>query len=194
MNYLAHMYLSCGDEDLIVGNMLVDMLPLKRLKALPEQYAQGFELHRLIDSYTDSHAKVKEAVVQLRKQQGKYAPVVIDIFYDYILSQEWSRYEGQEIQSFCNDIYEVLPKHYEQLPEDIVKRFQAMIDNNYLMTCSTAPLLQSVFDRVGGRARFMNGFAHATEDLINDYEFYKENFHSFFPDIIAEVGAFCSCD
>ncbi len=61
MNYLAHMYLSCYDEDLIVGNILVDMMQIKRLRELPDQYDRGFELHRKIDSYTDNHPLVKES-------------------------------------------------------------------------------------------------------------------------------------
>lgn len=193
MNYLAHMYLSCSDEDLLVGNMLVDMLPIKRLRALPKQYEQGFELHRLIDSYTDSHDEVRAAVERLRPNHGKYSSVVIDIFYDYVLSQEWARYSGEDLQEFCNTVYTILPKHYDHLPEDIVVRFTNMIKGNYLMTCSTAPLLQSVFERVGGRARFLNSFATATEDLLEDYEFYRDNFNAFFPDMIAQAMQFCDC-
>lgn len=191
MNYLAHMYLSCSDEDLIIGNMLVDMMNIKRLRELPDQYHKGFELHRLIDSYTDDHPMVKEAVLKLRENHRKYAPVVIDIFYDYVLSLEWERYSGEDIQDFCDGIYEILKKHLHKLPEDIVSRLEKMIASNFLMTCSSPKAIRRVFDMIDGRARFTNSFAMATDDLLEDYEYYRENFYRFFPDMIAKAGAFC---
>jgi len=192
MNYLAHMYLSCSDEDLIIGNMLVDMMNIKRLRELPKQYHKGFELHRIIDSYTDEHPAVKEATLKLRENHRKYAPVVIDIFYDYVLSLEWERYSGEDIQAFCDSIYVVLEKHLHQLPDDIVTRLEKMIANNFLMTCSSPEAIRKVFDIIDGRARFTNSFSLATDDLLLDYDYYKENFFKFFPDMIARAGTFCN--
>ncbi len=191
MNYLAHMYLSCSDEDLIIGNMLVDMMNIKRLRELPEQYHKGFELHRLIDRYTDDHPMVKEATQKLRDHHRKYAPVVIDIFYDYVLSLEWERYSGEDIQEFCNGIYEVIKKHLHNLPEDIVIRLNKMIASNFLMTCSSPEAIRGVFDIIDGRARFTNSFSLATDDLLEDYEYYRDNFFKFFPDMIAQAGNYC---
>ncbi len=191
MNYLAHMYLSCSDEDLIIGNMLVDMMNIKRLRELPKQYHKGFDLHRLIDQFTDEHPLVKEATLKLRDNHRKYAPVVIDIFYDYVLSNEWSRYSGEEIQEFCNGIYEVLEKHLKNLPEDIVIRLDRMIKSNFLMTCSSPDAIRNVFNIIDGRARFTNSFSLATDDLLGDYEYYRNNFYKFFPDMIERAGSFC---
>lgn len=192
MNYLAHMYLSCSDEDLIVGNMLVDMMNVKRLRELPIQYHKGFELHRLIDSYTDEHPMVKDAVLKLRVNHRKYAPVVIDIFYDYVLSLEWERYSGENIQDFCNNIYGVIKKHLHNLPEDIVGRLNKMITSNFLMTCSSPEAIRGVFNIIDGRARFTNSFSMATDDLLEDYEYYRDNFYKFFPNMIAQASSFCS--
>ena len=191
MNYLAHMYLSCSDEDLIIGNMLVDMMNIKRLRELPKQYHKGFDLHRLIDQFTDEHPLVKEATLKLRDNHRKYAPVVIDIFYDYVLSNEWSRYSGEDIQEFCNGIYEVLEKHLKNLPEDIVIRLERMINSNFLMTCSSPDAIRNVFNIIDGRARFTNSFSLATDDLLGDYEYYRNNFYKFFPDMIERAGSFC---
>lgn len=193
MNHLAHMYLSCTNEDLIIGNMLVDMLPIKRLRTLPQPYHKGYDLHRLIDSYTDSHTCVRAATLHLRENHGKYAPVVIDIFYDYVLSQEWGRYHGEPIQQFCDKIYSILEKHLDRLPEDIVARLKRMIAGNYLMTCSNEKSLRAVFDIVGGRARFANSFSIATDDLLVDYPLYRDSFLKFFPDMIHKIESFCDC-
>jgi acyl carrier protein phosphodiesterase len=184
MNYLAHMYLSCSDEDLIIGNMLVDMMSIKRLRELPGQYHKGFELHRLIDSCTDEHPKVKEAVLKLRENHRKYAPVVIDIFYDYVLSLEWERYSEEDIQDFCNGIYEVINKHLHNLPKDIVIRLEKMLADNFLMTCSSPKAIKRVFDLIDIRAKFNNNFSLATKDLLENYDYFRDNFFKFFPDMI----------
>ncbi len=184
MNYLAHMYLSCSDEDLIIGNMLVDMMSIKRLRELPGQYHKGFELHRLIDSCTDEHPKVKEAVLKLRENHRKYAPVVIDIFYDYVLSLEWERYSEEDIQDFCNGIYEVINKHLHNLPKDIVIRLEKMLADNFLMTCSSPKAIKRVFDLIDSRAKFNNNFSLATKDLLENYDYFRDNFFKFFPDMI----------
>lgn len=191
MNYLAHMYLSCSDEDLIIGNLLVDMMNIKRLRELPEQYHKGFELHRLIDRYTDDHPYVKKATLKLREHHRKYAPVVIDIFYDYVLSLEWERYSGEDIQEFCNSIYIIIEKHLYNLPEDIVIRLKRMVASNFLMTCSSPSAIRKVFDIIDGRARFTNSFSMATDDLLEDYEYYRDNFFQFFPDMISQAGNYC---
>ncbi|MDA9018360.1 acyl carrier protein phosphodiesterase [Saprospiraceae bacterium] len=178
------MYLSCSDEDLIIGNMLVDMMSIKRLRELPGQYHKGFELHRLIDSCTDEHPKVKEAVLKLRENHRKYAPVVIDIFYDYVLSLEWERYSEEDIQDFCNGIYEVINKHLHNLPKDIVIRLEKMLADNFLMTCSSPKAIKRVFDLIDSRAKFNNNFSLATKDLLEDYDYFRDNFFKFFPDMI----------
>ena len=187
MNYLAHMYLSCSDEDLIIGNMLVDMMSIKRLRELPKQYHKGFELHRLIDSCTDEHPKVKEAVLKLRENHRKYAPVVIDIFYYYVLSLEWERYSEEDIQDFCNGIYEVINKHLQNLPKDIVIRLEKMLADNFLMTCSSPKAVKRVFHLIDSRAKFNNNFSLATKDLLEDYDYFRDNFFKFFPDMIEKA-------
>ena len=75
MNYLAHMYLSCSDEDLIIGNMLVDMMSIKRLRELPVRYHKGFELHGI--KGPGIQRKSKEGSIQILKaQQYKDAGMV----------------------------------------------------------------------------------------------------------------------
>ena len=60
MNFLAHTYLSCSNEDLLVGNFLADFMKNKDIESLPSNILKGIDLHRKIDSFTDSHPAVKE--------------------------------------------------------------------------------------------------------------------------------------
>ena len=53
MNYLAHIYLSGNDPDLIFGNFIADAVPGKQYKNYSNRIQEGIILHREIDSFTD---------------------------------------------------------------------------------------------------------------------------------------------
>ena len=55
MNYLAHIYLSGNDPDLIFGNFIADAVPGKQYKNYSNRIQEGIILHREIDSFTDQH-------------------------------------------------------------------------------------------------------------------------------------------
>ena len=61
MNYLAHIYLSGEDEDLMIGNFIADSVRGNQLADFPEGVRKGIVLHRKIDSYTDRHPVVTES-------------------------------------------------------------------------------------------------------------------------------------
>ena len=91
MNHLAHLYLSGSQAGIILGNFIADFLTPAQQRALPEELQQGLRLHLLIDKTVDTNMIFKQSVALLRHTQGKYAPVVADIFYDYLLVEAWSR-------------------------------------------------------------------------------------------------------
>ncbi len=92
MNFLAHTLLSCQNEDMLIGNFMADFLTKNEAEAVKPSLRQGIEVHKRIDSFTDSHPSVLEAIKILRPTQKKYSPVVVDILLDYILTQKWSQY------------------------------------------------------------------------------------------------------
>ena len=85
MNYLAHAFLSLEDADLLAGNYLADLMHPKDVVELSPGVMRGIELHRFIDSYTDQHPEVRSCTRILHPVVHKYAPVVIDIYYDFLL-------------------------------------------------------------------------------------------------------------
>jgi len=118
MNYLAHCFLSCSDDNLLIGNMVADMIRNKDLENLDPAIVKGVMLHRLIDSFTDNHPTIRETSKLLHKRHGKYAPVVTDIFYDYILFQNWSSYSDMPFETFKAKVYhQITSADLSGLPE-----------------------------------------------------------------------------
>lgn len=187
MNFLAHMFLTYGDKKLTVGNYVADFIRNRDLVLFPKKVVKGIMLHRHIDHYTDTHEEVLRSTRKLRTRHKKYAPVVIDVFYDYILSKNWERYTNVPIRDFADEIYEVLKENSYMFPihlQDITAR---MIEDDFLLQYGKKSGMRKTFERIGKRAKFKSNFATAFDDLENDFEEIQDGFNAFFPDLIAEV-------
>ena len=65
MNYLAHLFLSCQDDDLLIGNFIADSIRNKEVDNYSAAIQQGIFLHRAIDAYTDIHPVVRQSTKRL---------------------------------------------------------------------------------------------------------------------------------
>ncbi len=193
MNFLAHMYLSCSNEDLLLGNFLADFIRNRDLVLFSDEVREGITLHRHIDHFTDTHIKVLESTRLLRKDHGKYAPVVIDVCYDYVLSKNWNRYSGESLRDFADRVYEVLLKNIDILPDSLEEMVPRMIKDDFLLKYGTEAGLRKTFDRISKRAKYGGSWDQAFDNLMLYYDEIEAGFNSFFPDIIASVDSYCDC-
>ncbi len=187
MNYLAHTYLSFGQPELIVGNYLGDFLRNQEAEKLPVKVRNGFLLHRKIDSFTDVHPVVKEGTRLLHKSMGKYAPVVLDIYFDFLLSKRWHDFHEEQLSDFCTFSYQTLIQHQETMSERIALRMQKMVADRWLENYQTYFGLKRVFYYLAKRAKFNSNLADAPDVLELLEDELEMIFLQFFPDIILFV-------
>lgn len=183
MNYLAHSLLSYDSPHLTVGNYVADMVTNAQLSTLPWPYQQGVTLHRHIDHYTDTHAIVRGATALIRDNQRKYAPVVLDMLYDYILASTWQKVTHHTLDQVIADTYEILLEALPHLPRTVQSKVSSMIDDNALQRYTTLPGMHKAFAFLSRRAQFDNGFDHAVQDLLDHYDELEAGFLSFFPEL-----------
>ena len=88
MNYLAHAWLSFGQRDILVGNMISDFVKGKKRFDYSEPVQKGITLHRAIDTFTDEHEATKEAKKFFKPVVGLYAGAFMDIVYDHFLATD----------------------------------------------------------------------------------------------------------
>ncbi|GAC1584972.1 MAG: hypothetical protein NVS3B19_01800 [Ginsengibacter sp.] len=88
MNYLAHAYLSFSNPDVLVGNMISDYVKGKKKFDYPKGIQRGMDIHRAIDTYTDSHIIVKEAKQYFQKPYRLYSGAFIDVVFDHFLATD----------------------------------------------------------------------------------------------------------
>lgn len=192
MNFLAHFLLSCSGEEIIVGNFLADFLRKAEQDDLPDPYQPGFKLHYAIDKYTDQHPRVQHSVHLLRGRHGKYAPVVLDVLFDYVLAQNWATYTSESLPVFTQRMYAVLERHLGVMPLRMQQRVPNMIKHNWLHSYTTVPGLQYTFERMKERVSKPEFFRGIPDSLQQQYGAIESDFKVFFPDIQAYAKKLCS--
>lgn len=191
MNFLAHLFLSCSDESLLIGNFLTDFLNKPETEKLPGPYHQGVRFHRFIDSFTDQHPSVQAGVKILRPYHGKYASVVIDVYYDYFLIQNWSRFTDESFIKFRKRVYKTIMDHLENMPQQLKPGVIRMIEGDWLASYGTEEGILYAIDRLSKRASRPAWLIRAAESFQKEKTNLNLSFLSFFPDLIEQTQKFC---
>ncbi len=181
MNYLAHIYLSGTNVELMLGNFMADSIKGQAWKTYPLAIQQGIHLHRAIDDFTDSHAIVKQSKNRLWHQFGHYHAVIVDIFYDHFLAKNWEHYHPEPLFHFVASAYQTLETHSHLLPDKTRQIFKFMQQHNWLYNYRHLAGIQTVLSGMAHRTRFNSGMERATLALKEDYEAFAYEFESFFP-------------
>jgi len=193
MNYLAHCYLSCSEEDILIGNFMTDFLHRSEVNAYAGRVKEGIILHRAIDTFTDTHPTTLKLRASLRARHGKYASVVVDLIWDYYLSQNWSHYSQMPFDEFRQQTYKILLRRKAELPAKLFKRIDSMVKHDFLSAYATMQNMQKSLVWMDNRVNFKSAFHEATLDVAENAEQYERWFHVFMPDLIAYTKTFCSC-
>ncbi len=190
MNYLAHIFLSRGHPEIMMGNFLGDLIRNKEYRALPERLRKGVELHRKIDVFTDKHPAVLQMVTRLEPLHHKYSPVVADIFFDYLLFINWDKYSEGQLQHLADWSYGIIQENEAFIPERHLEKTRMMIRHNWLLGYGDLEQLHKVFLRVKQRSRFPDNFENAVHTLKTDMDTFNRYFNLFFPDIMEMCSDF----
>ncbi len=184
MNYLAHLYLSFGNKEILIGNFIADSVKGKQINTFPENVQSGIRLHREIDSFTDSHPVVKNSKNRLRANYKKYAGVVVDIFYDHFLAANWNGFSDESLISFTKNSYKILFRNYFTLPWRVKRILPMMAVGNWLASYAETKNISLALQGISRRTNFNSGIEKAGTDLIENYDLFKDEFMLFFPDVI----------
>lgn len=187
MNFLAHFLLVQHNDSWIVGNYIADFIKGNAIYAYPSDVQEGIRVHRAIDTFTDQHPVVLQGVRRLRERHSKYASVLVDVYYDYVLSLHWEKYTDQELRDFTRSMYAVLESHAALLPESFQHRLELMIADDWLMRYTNLEGLEEAFHRIKRRASKPELFDRAVDSLLAHLPALEEEFQLFFPELIVEV-------
>lgn len=184
MNYLAHLFLSYDSAEHLIGNFITDQITIQEARQFTGSIKQGIDMHRAIDTFTDQHPVVREFIKAVRRDQQKYAPVVVDIYADYLLYLEWEQYANHTFPEFEQTVYKHIEESIPQLPDRIQPRVQRMVTSRWLHVYTSQQGIQHTFSRLLDRVSFDNNLDQAASQLFDNQNQYRQYFNEFFPDVL----------
>ena len=183
MNYLAHLYLSGNDTEILIGNFIADHLKGSLRNNYHGLFLKGIKLHHAIDSFTDSHPVVESSKARLRKHMNKFAPVVADVYYDHFLASNWQNFHHEALEVYATGIYNLLEENKSLLPDRTNYVLHYMRQQNWLTGYAELERLDRIFKNMSARTKYPNNMHQSVEILNKDYDLYKNEFEVFFADL-----------
>jgi len=184
MNFLAHLYLSGENEEVITGNFIADHVKGDSVMKYSDGIQSGIRLHREIDAFTDSHPVFLKTRERLNGNYRKYAGVVADMFYDHFLSADWKTYSDESLEGFTDRMHSIIIKRFPVLPDKSQRFIAYMKKFNWFTGYGTFEGLGRALNGMAIRTPFKSGMENAVQDLKAHYHLYREEFQQFFPEII----------
>jgi acyl carrier protein phosphodiesterase len=188
LNYLAHIYLSGSNDEILVGNFIGDYVKGFELARYSDNVRKGIMLHRHIDSFTDTNIIVRRSKARIMEKYRKYSGIIIDIFYDHFLVNAWSDYSSHPLEGFVLNVFEILNRHLEDIPEGVKLFLPSFIQNNWIQKYSTVEGIEDILHRMSSRTTLPEETDFAIKILREDYNKFKFEFATFFPSLISYVS------
>lgn len=189
MNYLAHAFLSGRNRELLVGNFIADGLRGNNFEGLSPGIISGIYLHRFIDSFTDDHPVNVEARRLLQPVAGKFAGVVLDIFYDHLLAVNWHAYSADHLKTFVSWCYGVIEDHEHLLPPRSAQMFPYMREGDWLFNYSREEGIMRSLRGLSVRIPSRPDLPGAGELAFREIKTLEGAFLTFFPELLAAKPA-----
>ena len=182
MNFLAHLYLSRHNEELMIGNFIADSVKGKNFDQYPEGVAKGIIMHRAIDTFTDNHSVFLKSVHRLQPKYRKYSGVIMDIFYDHFLAKNWKHYSEEELSDFTKRVHKIMILNRDIMPERTQHFLKYMLLNNIPMPYAEVEGIKKVLYGMSRRAKFESKMEESTGELVEHYGEFENEFTVFMPE------------
>jgi len=183
MNFLAHLYLSENNTNIMIGNFIADHIKGNNYDGFSKEIQQGVFLHREIDTFTDAHEVVRKSKRRLHERYRHYDGVIIDIFYDYFLAKNWADYSVIPLDVYTDSInkffYEISP----ELPLKSQNFIKYMIQYNILFNYQFKDGIERVLNGMNTRTKGKSQMNLAIEDLTILHQEFEDDFTIFFKDL-----------
>lgn len=101
MNFLGHLWLADRTGTSLPGAMLGDWVRGRDHERYPVEIALGIRLHRRVDTLTDRHPAILEAIGGFPAESRRYAAVLIDLVSDHCIATHWERLHHEPLRRFA---------------------------------------------------------------------------------------------
>lgn len=185
MNYLAHLYLSFGNDEVLVGNFIADKVKGRQVLDYPPGIQKGIVLHRRIDSFTDNHPIAGRSKARIRARYGKFSGIVVDMYYDHFLSVKWEEFSAVPFLQFTRNSYKTLFRYYFIMPPRLKRILPWMAAGNWLFSYRKVENIGLALEGMTSRINVDSGIENGATELKLYYEELRQDFEEFFPLLVA---------
>ena len=191
MNFLGHCLLTQNNPEYISGNLAGDHFKgdLSNFNDTPKNIIKGVEIHRFIDSFTDSSEAVRAAAKLFRDHGVKRVSFIAsDIILDHFISKNWSQYSTANLTEFIQSIYAETTKDLIYFPEEFNYMFSYMSSYDWLSNYIHLEGIETTLRNFEKRIPFNNNLLDAYQVYV-DHTIEIDNYYqSFMQDIITAVN------
>lgn len=188
MNYLAHSFLSFTDGQ-IVGQFLEDFIRNKERFSFPKEIQDGITLHRVVDTFTDSHPAILEAKKVFSPLVRLYAGAFVDVSMDYFLANDLSLHSEKEWKNHSLKVYRVLNENSEFLPENFKRMLVKMEHDDWLYNYREDWGIKFSIQNVLNKAKYLEKDIPVFQAFLDNKEILQKCYDDFFPDLLAHAKA-----
>lgn len=181
MNFLAHAYLSFGQPEILVGNMISDFVKGKKQFDYPAGIQAGITLHRAIDQFTDDHPATRAAKKIFQPYYRLYSAAFVDVVYDHFLANDVEEFTESSLHAFSLEVYEVLNHHNGSLPQTFAGIFPYMKQHNWLFHYRVKKGIENSFGGVVRRSLYLTDYNTAYRLFEEHYDELQQYYRQFFP-------------
>ena len=167
----------------MIGNFIADHIRGNKFQHLPSFVQKGIQLHRAIDTFTDSNAIVRISKRRLHERYGHYDGVIIDIFYDHFLAKDWAEYSEIPLDIYTKGVYDLLHKNQHILPQKTLDLLPYITKYDWLYNYQFIDGIQEVLIGMNRRTKGKSKMDLAKEDLLLHYEAFQNDFNTFMPQL-----------
>jgi Uncharacterized protein conserved in bacteria len=187
MNFLAHIFLSGDNDEIRLGNFIGDFVKGNAYNKYSPQIRKGILLHRKIDSFTDSHAIVRQHKSLFYDKYHKYAGIIIDILYDHYLAHYWHMFSEVDFNEYVEIVNDFLINNIDSMPPDLKKIVPNLVQNNWLNSYRTIAGIESVLIGMSKGTSLPAEYTYAILILRKNYESIRHDFFNYFSQLIEYV-------
>lgn len=182
MNFLAHALLAGEDPALLVGGVVGDWIKGTLPGVLPDDLAKGVALHRAIDTFAESQPAFRRSRSRISVDRRRYAGVLVDVFYDHLLAQNWAAIHHRPLNEYCKTVYRSIEERLNELPISSHPGLTLMAKEDWLMSYAQIEGIADVLARMSRRARQPNQLANGEQEFLADVDGYTSDFYEWLED------------
>jgi len=184
MNHLAHLLLAGDDPALQLGALLGDHVRGDvAASGYSDAVCRGILLHRKIDSWTDQHPLLAQARGLFEPPLRRYAGIMLDVYFDHLLSRNWNAYCALSLDEFNHQILALLQQHRAMLPPDLQRFHRYARRTNVLARYADSTMLEQVFIGISRRLTHANPLPQALPALQQHDAALRSQFTHFWPQL-----------